>query len=300
MAMSEGRVRGDAKVLYDSREAPPETDMTDESSLLAGLACAYGDSSWVDLPRIRDEVWDPSTPPSDSRRFYLNQVAAAVDAWIDPPTWQSCADPTKVVTSSDTITLGFDGSRSRAKGVTDATAIIGCRVSDGHLFEVAVWEQPTGAAGKGWVVPAHEVEAVIATTFAHYNVIGFFCDPKMWETYIAEWEARYARQLKVKATAAQPMHWWMVGGRSTQIVRALEQFHGAVLDGELTHDGATHLSQHVLNARRRPTRSGIEIAKEHPESPRKIDAAIAAVLAWQARLQAVAKTRPTFVPRRVR
>src|SRR6185295_15707008 len=77
LAMSEGRVRGEAKVLYDSREAPPDTDMTDEESLLAGLACAYGDSSWVDLHRIRDEVWDPSTPPSDSRRFYLNQVAAA-------------------------------------------------------------------------------------------------------------------------------------------------------------------------------------------------------------------------------
>jgi hypothetical protein len=43
-----------------------------------------------------------------------------------------------------------------------------------------------------------------------------------------------------------------------------------------------------LNARRRTGRSGTTIAKEHPDSARKIDAAVAAVLAWQARLDAVA------------
>lgn len=300
LAMAEGRVRGTQRLLYDSREAPPETDMTDEESLLAGLANAYGNSSWVDLERIRDEVWDPGTPPSDSRRFYLNQIAAAVDAWIEPPTWRGLADPTKVVANSDAITIGFDGSRARARGVTDATALIGCRVSDGHLFEIGVWEQPDGPAGRDWTVPAFEVEAALHGAFTRYNVVGCFCDPKMWETYIAEWEAKYARHLRVKASVSQPMHWWMVGGRSTLIVRALEQFHSAVIDGELTHDGSTRLTQHVLNARRRPTRSGVEISKEHPESARKIDAAVAAVLAWQARLQAVAKTRPTFVPRRVR
>jgi hypothetical protein len=43
-----------------------------------------------------------------------------------------------------------------------------------------------------------------------------------------------------------------------------------------------------LNARRRSSRSGTQIAKDHPDSSRKIDAAVAAVLAWQARLDAVA------------
>jgi phage terminase large subunit-like protein len=62
-----------------------------------------------------------------------------------------------------------------------------------------------------------------------------------------------------------------------------------VVDGELTHDGSSVLARHILNARRRESRSGIQIAKEHPESPRKIDAAVAAVLAWQCRVDAVAK-----------
>jgi phage terminase large subunit-like protein len=81
----------------------------------------------------------------------------------------------------------------------------------------------------------------------------------------------------------------MTGGRSNLIVRALEKFHSAVLDKELTHDGSSVLARHVLNARRRKGRSGVQIMKEHPDSARKIDAAIASVLAWQARLDAVAK-----------
>jgi len=47
----------------------------------------------------------------------------------------------------------------------------------------------------------------------------------------------------------------------------------------------------------------MSIAKEHPDSKNKIDAAIAAVLAYQARLQALSKgeaTKSTFIPRRIR
>lgn len=80
----------------------------------------------------------------------------------------------------------------------------------------------------------------------------------------------------------------MTGGRSGLIVRALDKFHAAVVDRELTHNGSSVLTRHVLNARRRPSASGLQIAKEHPDSPRKIDAAVAAVLAWQCRLDAVA------------
>jgi hypothetical protein len=134
-------------------------------------------------------------------------------------------------------------------------------------------------------------------------VVGFFADPALWESYVAGWEAKYHKRLKVKSTRDHPIEWWMTGGRSGLVVRALEQFHSAVVDGELSHDGSFTLTRHVLNARRRPSRSGIQIAKEHPDSPRKIDAAVAAVLAWQARLAAVAAgagADTTAVPRRIR
>lgn len=306
--IADGGARDDG-LLWDHREAPAGTDMSDEASLLEGLAFVYGESAetaggWVDLERLVREVWDPATDPQDARRFYLNQITHASDAWLSQPEWAGCTDATKVVADREVITVGFDGSRRRARGVTDATALIGCRVSDGHLFEIGVWEQPTGPVGLDWQVPVLEVEAALHMAFDRWSVVGCFADPAKWESYLAAWEAKYHARLRVRASRDHPMHWWMTGGRSALIVRALEQFHGAVVDGELTHDGSYALTRHVLNARRRPKRSGVEIAKEHPDSARKIDAAVAAVLAWQARLAAVAAgvgaPAATFVPRRIR
>jgi hypothetical protein len=299
LAMVDGRVQGEKRLLYDSREAPPECDMTDEASLLEGLAAAYGDSTWVDLQRIKDEVWDPGTPPNDSRRFYLNQIAASVDSWLNQPEWAGCADATKIVAPGDTIVCGFDGSRQRAKGVTDATALIGCRVEDGHLFEIEVWEQPRGPAGRDWAVPQQEVEAAVADTFRSYRVVGLFADPALWWPTIAAWEASYGSKLRVKASAQRPMQLHLTPTRNSQFCTA---FHSAVIDRQLTHDGSYRLTQHALNARRRVRPGGIVIGKEHEESANKIDAIVAAMYAWQARLLAVGLGVGTgsFVPRRIR
>lgn len=286
-SMQEGRTKTKG-LLYDAREAPADTDMADDAELTEALAAAYGDSTWVDLERIRDEVWDPSTPPEDSRRFYLNQISSATDAWISQPEWAARFNGDRLVADKELITLGFDGSRRRARGVTDATALVACCVSDGHLWPVEVWEQPEGPAGYDWQVPSTLVDAAVRNVFERYDVVGFYADPVKWESYIAQWEATYGNRLKVQSTRQHPIEWWMTSGRSNMTVRALEQFRSAVIDGEMTHDGASVLSRHVLNARTRRSRSGTQIAKDHPDSPRKIDAAIAAVLAYEARLAAVA------------
>jgi hypothetical protein len=309
---SRGRAGG---ILLDHREAAADTDPTDPRSLMAGLAAAYGDSAdanggWVNLERIAEEYWDTSTDPQDARRFYLNQVTHASDSWLAQPEWAACVrhvDDTlpEPVADQDLITLGFDGSRARARGVTDATALVGCRLSDGHVFLIRCWEQPDKLPpGQEWRVPTAEVDKTVRETFERFNVVGFYADPAKWESWIASWEAEFGTRLQVKATRANPIEWWITGGRSLQIVRALEQFHNAVLQREMTHDGSSTLSRHVLNARRRTSRSGVQIAKEHPDSPKKIDAAVAAVLAWQARVDAVAAgvepPRPRYGARRIR
>ena len=303
-AIAEGRTREDG-LLWDHREAPPETDPTDRESLVAGLRFAYGDSSdhedgcvlhsppclpgWSPIDRLVGDFWDTSNDPQVMRSDFLNQITHATDSWLSQPEWASCSDAGKVVADGDTIVLGFDGSRARARGVTDATALVGCRVRDGHLFLLGCWEQPEGPAGEGWRVPVLEGLATVDEAFSRFRVVGMYADPAKWEGHVADWEARWGSGLAVKATRDHPIEWWMTGGRSNLIVRALEKFHSAVLDKELSHDGASALARHILNARRRKGRSGIQIMKEHPDSARKIDAAVASVLAWQARLDAVAK-----------
>jgi hypothetical protein len=193
--------------------------------------------------------------------------------------------------SDERIVLGFDGSRSRHYATADATALVGCRVRDGFVFLLGCWEQPPGPVGRDWQVPAGDVDRLVRAVFATYDVCGFYCDPSRWESYVAKWEGDFLHRLTVKASAAYPCEWWPTDRR---MARASEQFHAAVIAGELRHDGHPTLARHVLNARRKPTSHGVSVRKEHPASDKKIDAAVAAILAWDARLDALASkyTRP--------
>lgn len=323
-AILQGRSRTKG-LLYDHREAPADTDLTDRESLTLGLRYAYGDSSGhpdgcvihdppcqpghVDLEAQIATIWDPATDPQKARSDYLNQITHASDSWMTRPDWVSRStltlhpDSPQSLEAGDTITLGFDGSRRRARGKADATALVAVRVADGFVQPIRIWEQPDGPAGDEWRVPVDEVRATVDETFKSFRVVGFYADPAQWEGVIADWEAKYGPKLKIKATRNNPIEWWMTGGRASLITRMLESFYNAVLDGELTHSGNVVLTQHVLNARRRNRPTGYQIYKQHPDSPHKIDAAIAAVLAWQARLDALAgghsQTKSIRAPRRL-
>ena len=287
----EGRTR-DSGLLYDHREWPPETDMTDRDSLMAGLAYVYGESAdvnggWVDLERLVAEIWDPATEPQNARRYFGNAITHAVDSWVSQPEWAACADPTKVVADDEMIALGFDGSRHRADAVTDATGLVGVRISDGHMFPLGVWEQPDNV--KSWWAPTLEIDATVRDAFKRYRVVAFYADPAAdWRSYVAGWERDFNDQLIVKKTNDHPIEWWMGASNLTNTVRAIEQMHSAIVHKSLSHDGSSALTRHVLNARRRVNRIGYAIAKSYPESAAKIDLAVAGVLAWQARLDALA------------
>lgn len=288
-------------ILKDHRGAPETVDIYDEKSLKKGLAIAYGDSAdvnggWVNLDRVVEDFWDPDSTVEDSRRFFLNQITAAADSWLSQLEVDAVNVPhagldVPPIAAGQMITLGFDGSRGRKKGVTDSTALIGCRVSDGHLFELGVWEQPKDwPKNTVWEPPVAEVVATVAKAFKTYKVAGFYGDPSKWESYFAKWEARYGTgdQIKAKASAAHPFTWWMAGQRSSRSIAAFKTFKDAVLGKALTFDGSIAIRRHLLNARMVVRAGGIWIEKKHPDSEDKIDVAIAAVLAYQARLDAIA------------
>jgi hypothetical protein len=288
----EGKAR-EAGLLYDHREWPDTTDMTDKESLLAGLAYVYGESAdvnggWVDLERLVGDIWDPDADPQDSRRFFGNQITHATDSWVSQPQMTATSRPLEVVADGEMIALGFDGSRHRSDSVTDATALIGVRISDGLIFPLGIWEQPDGE--KDWWAPTLEIDAAVKGAFKRYNVVAFYADPAAdWRSFVANWEAAYGAQLKCKVSATHPIEWWMGGQNLTKTVQALKQIHSAIVHQEATHDGSSVLIRHFLNARRRQSRVGLTIAKPYPESPRKIDAAVAATLAWQARLDVISR-----------
>lgn len=327
-----GKTKQESGVYYDHREAPPDTDLGDRDSLMRGLAIAYGDSAdvpycaihnppcqnpgWVDLTHIASSIYDPDTDVQLARSDWLNAITHASDAFLSQPQWALVADPTRVLADRDMIVLGFDGSRGRAKGKPDATALVGCRVSDGHLFTVKVWEAgsfPNHGEGppppgcdcwQCWAPPIPDIEAEIAAQFEKFVVAGFYADPgKDWRSHINQWEATYGERVQFKASPNHPFEWWMGGGRSGLVERAIEQFESAVKNQDLTHDGSHDLTRHMLNARRRLSHGKLALAKENDYSSNKIDAAVAAILAYQARLDALVRATETvstfYVPRRL-
>lgn len=277
LAMVSGRSKVTG-ILYDSLEAPPETDLSDPKSLRAGLEAARGDSVWVSPERLMEEIYDPRTPPSVSRRFYLNQIVAMEDAWVTPQEWGK-RERNHTVPEGAIVTLGLDGSKS-----DDHTALVGCEVGTSHMFLIGHWDPQDAPDGQ---LPRDQVDALVHQAFAKYDVVGFYSDRQHFETYIDKWAEEFGDGLCVAARVKQPVEWDM-GARSHDATKAAEAFLDAIVEGALTHDGHPTFTQHVINARNRPNNYGMTFGKESRFSSRKVDCLAAAVLARQARQDYVA------------
>lgn len=299
-----------SRLLFDHRWGEIE-DLADEVALRIAIQEAYGDAlSWNDLDGIVDGIYDPREAENDSRRYFLNAIYGAKNAWLQPAQVEaSIARGTagyegfEPLRPGDLITLGFDGSKS-----DDATALVGCRVSDRHLFPILIEEVPDGPEAEGWAVDREAFDAAVHEAFKTYEVVGFYADPPFWQDYLDAWQKEFGEDLIVHATKAHSLEWWT--NREFAIVNALERLHTAlVVDHTASIAGAASelglvLRRHFLNARAYKKRAGKVIAKERKGSPHKIDGAMAATLAHEAASDFAAKPRPkkrvAAVPIRVR
>jgi hypothetical protein len=281
VAQEEGRTRGESKILYDARIAPPDTDLADPESLERALRFVYNDCFWQKIRPIMERIWDPRSRVDDVKRKYLNWPTAPEDSWVTEQEWAQLADPSQVVADGDEIVMFFDGSKSR-----DATALVGCRVSDGHVFVIGIWE-PDPAHDTEDVVPTAHVDATVDQAFERWQVLAFFGDVKEWEGYVkTTWPQRYADRLLIHAVPSgrdpQPIAWDM-RSHVREFTLACELVESEIKERAFTHDGDSRLQRHVTNARRNPNRWGVSIAKETPNSPYKIDAAVCMIGARMAR-----------------
>lgn len=279
--IAEGKTR-ESRLLLDHREAPAEVDLTDLGAMTAALREVYGPfADALDLRGIvENEFWNIEKDPEESRRYFFNQPTAARDAWTTHPEWAACARADIVVADDDPIVLFFDGSKS-----DDATALVGCRVSDGHVFVIDCWEKPRGPQGEGWMVDRADVDRVVRQTFDRRTVVAFFGDVAEFETYIDTWAQDFGEQLVIQATVGRSAHpvAWDMRGHVRDFTDACKRMSIDIAEGDLTHDGDSRLKRHILNCRRRPNRYGVSVSKEGRESPHKIDLAVCAIGARMAR-----------------
>ena len=280
----------DTGQLYDALEAPAGTPISEIpsekddpvghlegiESLRQGILVARGDSTWLPVDDIVMSVLSVRNSITESRRKFLNQVNASEDSWLSPQEWDKIAnvDPDAALQPKEKIALGFDGSKSN-----DWTALVACRISDGMLFVVKVWDP----AKYGGEVPREDVDATVRSVFSKYDVCAFRADVKEFESYVDSWGRAYKKKMKVNASPNNPVAFDM-RGQQKKFALDCERLEDAVIEQEVSHDGNHTLRSHVLNARRHPTSYGaISIRKVTKDSSKKIDAAVCSVLAFGAR-----------------
>ncbi|GGK89287.1 terminase [Mangrovihabitans endophyticus] len=292
----QAQVAGQAKrrdILYDSIEAPPDTDLFDDASRRAGLEAAYADAPWADLERLDGEVLDPETPVADSIRYYLNGLAAAEDAWVEPRKFDALARADVVVADNSQIAMFLDCSKSG-----DATGLVGCRLSDGHVFTLGCWQRPRGNAGEGWLAPREEVDGAVRWAFDRFRVEWFGVDPSparddesealYWMPMADAWHRDFHRRLKVWATGGAKvgsavlfdMRIRTPGGiqRNQRFTQAAMQTAADIDEhGALSWDGDTRLRTHVHQAKRRTNPWGVSLGKVTRDSDKHVDLAVCMV-----------------------
>lgn len=283
--------------LYDSIEAPHDAaealavlksqavedaeEILLRERLLAGLEYARGDAYWLDAERLMAEILDPRTSATMARRYYLNQIAASSDKAFDAIRWDQLAADVLVAPGS-MITLGFDGSETR-----DHTVLVGTEVATGHQFIVGYWEPRVSDDGE-MRIPVDEVDQVMSEAFDRWNVLLLYADPFYWKEYTALWAGRWNRPGQQRVVEFNTTLY-------KKMAYALLDYSNAINAGDLTHDGDPRFRACIANAQKRPQYFVDDngepmwtIQKDRPDSPFKIDAAMAGCLSWAARAAAIA------------
>jgi hypothetical protein len=235
-------------------------------------------SGW-DLDRIELEIEALlEHDPAQAERFFLNRKLASEGAAFDFEAWKTLAEP-KVIPDGATIVIGVDGARH-----DDALAIVACEVETGYIWPLDIIERPDDA-DENYEHDKDRADGAVSDAFERYAVWRCYCDEHHIRHLIEGWQNRYGE--KRVAT-------WLTN-RNQAIAWAVRNFEKALASGDFKHSGDETLSRHVANARRRPLtviddkeKPMHTLGKDSWRSPRKIDGAMAAILAWEARSDAIA------------
>lgn len=271
----------DPRLFFFHRQAGDSHDLKTREGIRAAVIEASGPvAEWSDIDGIVEQWDDPTADRSYLERVWLNRLVRGSQRAFDVVRWQELEDEEYSIPDGSLVTVGFDGARW-----DDATAIVLTEVVTGFQDLFELWERPTNLDLEYWEVDISDVDRAMAEVFDRYQVWRAYCDPPYWETVVAEWIGRFGDKRVIE--------WWT--NRPTAMARAIMSYHTAIMSGDLIHSGSRDLTRHIGNAVRRDIRRYDDdgrplwtIYKEQPRSPHKIDAAMAAVLSWIARQDALA------------
>jgi phage terminase large subunit-like protein len=246
--------------LFVWHEPSSEVDLSDA----AALADAIRESNPAAddfLPTDAVVARSREIPEFEFRRYHLNQWVDTPERWLPLGCWESCADTARGLPPDGTeIVLGFDGSYSG-----DSTAIVGATLEEKpHLFVVGAWEK---GRDPEWRVDIPDVKQSLRNACARWSVRRLGCDPYRWQALMGE---LLEEGLPI---VAWPSH------LAAHMVPACAAFYEAAVNRRVTHDGDERLTTHISHAVVKTDSRGPRIAKDHKDSARHIDLAVAGVIA---------------------
>jgi phage terminase large subunit-like protein len=216
-------------------------------------------------------------PRYEFLRYNLACWTTVGEAWLPDGAWDACADTGRTIAPGAEVVLGFDGSFNN-----DSTAlvVVGCGETP-HVDVVAAWERPRDAR-HDWQVPVLDVEDAIRTACKTWQVREIACDPFRW-----------ARTYQVLESEGLPVVEFPQS--PSRMTPATQRFYEAVVNNTITHSGDPRLARHLSNCVLKVDARGSRLAKESKASPRKIDLAVAAVMAYDRACQIPERIPPVRV-----
>jgi phage terminase large subunit-like protein len=256
-------------------EAPVDADHRLEETWIAANP-GYGDlNSKADF-----ESMVKRTPEAEFRTKRCNQWVSSQNAWLPAGVWDSLQGEIVVDDFADVV-LGVDGSFNG-----DTTAVVAVTVPKSKdekpfVWLVKAWEkQPTDA--DDWRVDTLQVEqTIIEFVQKHPNTREIAFDPFRWQRTMQALMDLGLPVVEYPSTSARRM------------VGACQKVFDSVTEATLVHDGDPLLARHLDNCKLKIDNLGARIVKESRNSSRRIDAAVAFVIAYD---RATSKLDTDIVP----
>lgn len=287
MKMAEGLVEEPRTFFYHRATSDENAKFETMGQRLRALKEASGEeaSKFRDLQVVAGYWDDDSNDKTYLERVWCNRWVQSTDTAFDSEAFKELGDPSTVIPKGALVTLGFDGAVTQ-----DSTALVMTDVRTGVQQLIGLWERPLRV--DSWQVPIAEVHSVVEMCFEEYDVWAMYFDPPYWQeagnVWASKWEGRVIE--------------WPTRN-TNNIYYALRDYAEAIALGDLGHDGNPDLERHIANAGKNELnitddegRRKYRLAKISRD--RKYDAAMAAVLSWQARLDAIkkgARTNEEFI-----
>lgn len=250
---------GDDPAFYLREYMAPDGCATDDREAWRvanpALACENPFLAEDGIEAVRQTLREPVF-----RQLRLGQWVTGAEAWLPFGAWDACAEDRKV-RPRERVVLAFDGSASG-----DSTALVGCTL-DGHLWVEGLWENP---GDPRWRVPREDVDRAVDVAFTRYDVAELACDPWGWRSEIEAWAKRHGERRVLEWNTAN----------AARMAPATDRLYQAVVTNVVTHDGDSRLSAHIAHCIAKRTPQGDLVSKDKRGSPRKIDAAVAAIVAY--------------------